>query len=82
MTVSADNTRDNGPGKTDIGEKLSASFVCTKLNLKHYLADCETFKTYSPEIKRKTVIDAKRCLNCLSRCLNCLSLKHFARECP
>ena len=91
VTVSADNTRDNGHGKTEIkatGEKLlsycnrrstdkplPACFVCAKLNSKHYLADCETFKAYSPEIKRKTVIDAKRCLNCLSP-------EHFARECP
>ena len=50
-------------------------FVCLSADLKHFLGDCEKFKTYTPRSKRQIVIDAKRCLNCLS-------LEHFVRECP
>ena len=50
-------------------------FVCMRPELKHFLADCEVFKSYSDKLKRQTVMDAKRCLNCLS-------LEHFVRDCP
>ena len=50
-------------------------FVCMRPELKHFLADCEVFKSYSDKLKRQTVMDAKRCLNCLS-------LQHFVRDCP
>ena len=54
-------------------------FVCLPADLKHFLGDCEKFKTYKltprTRSKRQIVIDAKRCLNCLS-------LEHFVRECP
>ena len=33
------------------------------------------FKTYLPQVKRKIVMDAKRCLDCLS-------IQHFVRDCP
>ena len=49
-------------------------FFCSSVDSKHFLADCDNFKRLSPELKRKTVIDAKRCLNCLS-------LEHFVRHC-
>ena len=49
-------------------------FFCSSADSKHFLADCDNFKRLSPELKRKTVIDAKRCLNCLS-------LEHFVRQC-
>ena len=49
-------------------------FVCLPADLKHFLGDCEKFKTYTPRSKRQIVIDAKRCLNYLS-------LEHFVREC-
>ena len=49
-------------------------FVCSRSTCKHYLADCEKFKGLAPEMKRKTVVEAKRCLNCLS-------LDHFVRQC-
>ena len=50
-------------------------FVCFPADLKYFLGDCEKFKTYTPRSKRQIMIDAKRCLNCLS-------LEHFVRECP
>ena len=56
--------------RRSINKPLPTCFECVKLNSKHYLAACETFKADSPEIKRKTVIEAKRCINCLS-------LEHF-----
>ena len=49
-------------------------FVCNGRRSKHFLSDCELFKSKTPEQKRKTVIDA-------ARCFNCLSLGHFSREC-
>ena len=42
---------------------LPTCFVCNQPEMKHYLVDCSKFKSYSPEINRKTVIDAKRCMN-------------------
>ena len=38
-------------------------FLCAE---KHYLADCAKFKALSNHLKRQTVIDSGRCLNCLS----------------
>ena len=52
----------------------SMCFVCMRPELKHFLADCEVFKSYSDKLKRQTVMDAKRCLNCLS-------VEHFVRDC-
>ena len=49
-------------------------FVCNDPRSKHFLTDCEQFKSKTPERKCKTVIDA-------ARCFNCLSLGHFSREC-
>ena len=40
----------------------------------HFLPDCDKFNSFAPHQKRKTVVDANRCLNCLSR-------GHYAREC-
>ena len=50
-------------------------FVCMRPELKHFVADCEVFKSYSDKLKRQTVMDAKRCLNCLS-------VEHFVRDFP
>ena len=49
-------------------------FVCNDSRSKHFLTDCEQFKSKTPEQKRKTVIDT-------ARCFYCLSLGHFSREC-
>ena len=50
---------------------LPECFVCSN---KHYLADCDKFKVLPTNLKRQTVFDAKRCLNCLS-------LNHMVRNC-
>ena len=47
---------------------------CAGANLRHFLAECEKFKALTPRSKRQAVMDAKRCLNCLS-------LEHFVRNC-
>ena len=49
-------------------------FLCNDPRSKNFLTDCKQFKSKTPEQKRKTVIDA-------ARCFNCLSLGHFSREC-
>ena len=49
-------------------------FVCNDLVSRHFLGECPKFKDLSNENKRQTVIDA-------GRCLNCLSVGHFARSC-
>ena len=46
-------------------------FLCAE---KHYLADSAKFKALSNHLKRQTVIDS-------GRCLNCLSLGHPVRNC-
>ena len=50
-------------------------FGCMRPELKHFLANCEVFKSYSNNLERETVMDAKRCLNCLS-------VEHFVRDYP
>ena len=85
-SVNPTNTTIASEKKTNASEKTSnykrfkdklppSCFVCDRLEVKHFLADCEKFKTYSPRVKRQTVMDAKRCLNCLS-------VEHFVRDCP
>ena len=49
-------------------------FVCAKSNSKHFLGECEKFMALSLTARRQTVIEAKRCLNCLS-------VYHFVRDC-
>ena len=50
-------------------------FVCDDEKSRHFLADCDKFKHLTrQQQQRKTVIDANRCLNCLSR-------GHLARNC-
>ena len=41
---------------------------------KHFLGDCETFKTFTNNRKKRVVVGA-------GRCLNCLSLDHMVRNC-
>ena len=64
------------PGASGKDKPPPKCFVCSHPDSKHFLADCETFSTgtLSPKAKRQTVIDGKRCLNCLS-------LNHFVRDC-
>ena len=49
-------------------------FVCDNNKSRHFLADCEKFKSLNPHQKCKTVVDANRCFSCLSQ-------GHIAREC-
>ena len=51
--------------------KSPQEFLCAE---RHYLADCAKFKALSNHLKRKTVNDS-------GRCLNCLSLGHPDRNC-
>ena len=59
--------RQRSPSKSPV---LPKCFVCSN---KHYLADCDKFKVLPTNLKRQTVFDAKRCLNCLS-------LNHMVRN--
>ena len=49
-------------------------FVCDDSMSKHFLGDCETFKTFANERKKRVVVNA-------GRCLNCLSLDHMVQNC-
>ena len=49
-------------------------FVCNDSVSKHFLGDCETFKTFTNERKKRVVVGA-------GRCINCLSLDHMVRNC-
>ena len=49
-------------------------FVCNDFVFRYFLDESLKFKDLSKESKRQTVIDA-------SRCLNCLSAGHLARSC-
>ena len=85
-SVNPTNTTVPNEKKTIAHEKTStykrfknkpppSCFVCARLEVKHFLPDCEKFKAYSPRVKLQTVMDAKRCLICLS-------VEHFVRDCP
>ena len=50
-------------------------FVCNGFSLRHVLANCDKFKVLRKDNKKKIVLNA-------SRCLNCLALGHFVRDCP
>ena len=65
--------KGSGSG-TDRSKLPPTCFVCADSS-KHYLVDCEKFKELSHKAKRQTVIEAKRCINCLS-------LDHYVRVCP
>ena len=49
-------------------------FLCIDSGYKHFLADCERFANLSIDCKGQIIINA-------GRCLNCLSLGHRARDC-
>ena len=50
-------------------------FVCNDSLSKHFLGDCDKFKSMTDERKKRAVIEA-------GRCLNCLSLGHVVKNCP
>ena len=50
-------------------------FVCNDFVSKHFFGDCEKFESLTDERKKRAVIDA-------GRCLNCLSLGHAVKNCP
>ena len=85
-SVNPTNTTVPNKKKTNASEKTSnykhfkdksppSCFVCAPLEVKHFLVDCERFKAFSPQVKQQTVMDAKRCLICLS-------VEHFVHDCP
>ena len=51
-----------------------ACFVCNEPGVKHYIANCDRFKELSIERQRRIIIEA-------ARCLNCLSTGHVVRNC-
>ena len=48
-------------------------FLCVNEKLKHFLGDCAKFKKLSIADKKKKIIEA-------GKCLNCLSVGHFVRD--
>ena len=75
-TAQAERSSNNVNTFIPRNQQLSAKpkpdcFVCAK---KHYLADCDQFKILPDYQKKQTILDA-------GRCLNCLSLRHTVRNC-
>ena len=57
-------------------------FVCNDSVSKHILGDCKTFNTFTNARKKRVVVGAGRCLNCLSlghTVRNCMSLSKCRR---
>ena len=67
------NTKESTSNNKRFQDKSPSCFVCARLHMKRVSAGCEKFITYSPRVKRKSVMDAKRCLNCFS-------VEYFVRE--
>ena len=67
------NAKESTSNNKRFQDKPPSCFVCARLHMKRVSAGCEKFITYSPRVKRKTVMDAKRCLNCFS-------VEYFVRE--
>ena len=63
-----------GNQRPQLNKPPSLCFVCNDSASKHFLGDCETFKTFAHERKKRVVVGARRCLNCLS-------LGHVVRNC-
>ena len=61
----------SGMGQT---KSLSLCFICSGSNCRHFIGDCELFKSYCNECKKRSIIEA-------GRYLNCLALGHVARNC-
>ena len=57
------------------GRPSPICFVCEDSKLRHYLGECKKFQTLTNEDKRRVVIDA-------GRCINCLSTGYIAKNCP
>ena len=49
----------SGMGQT---KSLSLCFICSGSNSRHFIGDCELFKSLSNEYKKRSIIDAGRCL--------------------
>ena len=67
--------RFNSGETQNSGRPSPICFVCNDPKLRHYLGECKKFQTLTNENKRRAVIDA-------GRCFNCLSTDHIAKNCP
>ena len=66
---------ENGRSSKTVGLKQPPlCFVCNDSESRHFLANCPKFSGLSKEDKKRTVMNA-------GRCLNCLAVGHFARRC-
>ena len=80
LTVSSNKRESAVSDKTQCAYKRSPTrpppncFICIDSRSKHFLADCEKFANLSIDCKRQMIVNA-------GRCLNCLSLGHRARDC-
>ena len=53
---------------------LPLCFICNNSDSRHFIENCEMFKSFSNELKKSSVIN-------VGRCFNCLALGHVARNC-
>ena len=81
--VQTSQTTDKGPDlhsnsrgnqRPQLTKPPPLRFVCNDSMSIHFLGDCETFKIFANERKKRVVVGA-------GRCLNCLSLDHILRNC-
>ena len=87
--VQTSQTNDKGPDlrnnsggnqRPQLTKPLLLCFVCNDSESKHFLGDCETFKTFTND-KTFTNKRKKRVVLGAGQCVNCHSLGHMVRNC-
>ena len=74
QTTDKGHSNSRGNQSSQLTKPPPLCFVCNDSVSIHFLGVCETFKIFANERKKRVVVGA-------GRCLNCLSLGHMVRNC-